>query len=68
MEKTTLKISGMTCEHCVRAVTNAISGIHGTSDVTVNLIDGSASFACDLAKTCLETVKAAVAEEGYTVS
>ena len=67
MEKTVLKISGMTCEHCVRAVINAISGISGTSDVTVNLEDGSASFGYDPVKTGLEAIKAAIAEEGYAV-
>ena len=68
MENVTLKINGMTCEHCVRAVTSAISSISGTSDVSVSLKDGSASFSCDPAKTDMETVKAAIIEEGYTVT
>ena len=67
MEKIALKINGMTCEHCVKAVTNAISGFPGTSDVLVNLKDGSASFGYDPAKTLLEAIKAAIVEEGYTV-
>jgi len=68
MDKITLKINGMTCEHCVRAVASAISGIPGISDVSVNLKDGSASFGCDPEKVGLEAVKAAIIEEGYTVS
>ena len=67
MEKVTFKIDGMTCEHCVRAVTNAVSGIPGTSGVSVSLKDGSASFVCDTAKTSIEAVKAAIVEEGYKV-
>ena len=68
MERITLKIDGMTCEHCIRAVTNAVSGIPGTSDVTVDLMAGSASFGCDTAKVSIEAVKAAITEEGYTVN
>jgi len=68
MEKIALKINGMTCEHCVRAVTKAISGIAGTSDVSVDLIAGTASFVCDPAKASLQAVKAAIIEEGYAVN
>lgn len=39
-----VKIKGMSCEHCVRAVTRALSSIPGISDVVVNLETGEASF------------------------
>ncbi len=44
----TLQIKGMTCEHCVRAVTKALQGVAGVDKVAVDLgagrarIDGSA--------------------------
>ena len=68
MEKIILKVKGMSCEHCAGAVTNAVAGIPGTNDVSVNLKDGSVSFSFDPDKTQLETIKAAITEEGYTVS
>ena len=41
---TTIKISGMSCQHCVMAVTKALGGIDGIKDVQVDLQKGEASF------------------------
>ena len=68
MEKITLKVEGMSCEHCVKAVNNALAGIAGVRDVTVSLKDGTASFSHDPALAPLETIKAAITEEGYEVA
>ena len=67
MENIVLKVEGMSCEHCAKAVTNAIADIAGTADVKVDLKSSSASFTYDPAKTQLETIKAAIVEEGFTV-
>jgi copper chaperone len=40
----TIKIKGMSCQHCVMAVTKALSGIEGIRNVKVNLEKGEASF------------------------
>ena len=40
----TLKISGMSCGHCVEAVTKALSDIEGISDVNVDLEKNEATF------------------------
>lgn len=39
----TLQIKGMTCEHCVRAVTKALQGVAGVDKVAVDLGAGRAS-------------------------
>jgi copper chaperone len=67
MEKIVLKVEGMSCEHCARAVTNAVSGIAGTEGVSVDLKDGTVSFNFDSGKAALDAVEAAITEEGYTV-
>jgi copper chaperone len=41
---TTIKIKGMTCKHCVMAVTKALGGIDGIRDVQVDLERGEASY------------------------
>jgi copper chaperone len=41
---TTIKIRGMSCNHCVMAVTKALNGIDGISNVNVSLEKGEASF------------------------
>jgi copper chaperone len=39
---TTYGVTGLTCEHCVKAVTSELSGLHGVSGVTVDLVpDGT---------------------------
>ncbi|WP_045220592.1 heavy-metal-associated domain-containing protein [Desulfonatronum thioautotrophicum] len=40
----TIKVVGMSCQHCVNAVTNALSGIDGIQDVEVSLEKGEARF------------------------
>lgn len=39
-----LKIKGMSCQHCVMAVTKALSAIDGIKDVKVDLQSEQASF------------------------
>ena len=41
---TTIKVTGMSCQHCVNAVTKALSGIEGLQDVQVSLEKGEAQF------------------------
>ncbi len=40
----TVKIKGMSCNHCVMAVTKALSGIDGVRNVNVDLARGEATF------------------------
>lgn len=40
----TVRIKGMSCQHCVKAVTKALSEIEGVSGVQVDLASGEASF------------------------
>ncbi len=39
-----IKVKGMNCQHCVMAVTKALSGIEGVKNVKVDLQKGEASF------------------------
>lgn len=41
---TTIKIKGMSCQHCVMAVTKALGAIENIKDVRVDLQKGEASF------------------------
>jgi len=40
----TIKIKGMQCSHCVKAVEGALGEIEGVSDIRVDLKKGEASF------------------------
>jgi copper chaperone len=67
MEKITLKVDGMSCEHCVKAVTNALAGIAGVTDIVVSLKEGTASFTRNADVAQMEAIKAAIIEEGFEV-
>lgn len=63
---TTIKIQGMSCGHCVKAVTNALSGVDGVTNVKVSLEKNEAVF--DSSKDVdMEEIKKAVEEQGYKV-
>ncbi|SPF41466.1 COP-associated protein [Syntrophobacter sp. SbD1] len=40
----TLKIKGMSCQHCVKSVKKALEEIEGISNVAVDLQTGEATF------------------------
>lgn len=58
-------VSGMTCEHCVRSVTEEVSEVEGVAGVAVDLASGRLTVSggefSDAA------ISAAVAEAGYEV-
>ncbi|MET7751040.1 heavy metal-associated domain-containing protein [Micromonospora sp. NPDC005367] len=60
----TYAVTGMTCEHCVRAVTDELAALPGVREVRVDLAAGTAtvSSADPLPD---EMVRAAVDEAGY---
>lgn len=66
MATTTLKVKGMSCEHCVRAVTNALKNTDGVQNAQVDLKGGSAVVEYDDSKTDPRTLANAVMDEGYT--
>ena len=58
-----LTIDGMTCDHCVRAVTEALTGVEGVAEATVDLDAKSATISGDGVD--VAAMVAAVEEEGY---
>jgi copper ion binding protein len=64
--KTVLNIKGMSCEHCVRHVTEALEGVEGVQSVSVSLKKNAATVKHPegLSQAAL---KNAVAAAGYEV-
>jgi copper chaperone CopZ len=63
MSTVALTIQGMSCQHCVRAVREALEAVPG---VTVSSVDiGSAQVTVDPAQASAEAVAAAVTDAGY---
>ncbi|GHV08593.1 copper chaperone CopZ [Campylobacterota bacterium] len=65
MENTTLKVDGMSCQHCVKAVNEALAPL--AQNVVVDLKAKTVSFAIDIEKHSLDEVKAAIDDAGYDV-
>ncbi len=66
MATITLKVGGMSCGHCVMAVTKALKGIAGVQDARVDLQGGRAVVDYDAAQATPRDLVGAVLEEGYT--
>jgi copper chaperone len=60
-----LNVSGMTCAHCVKAVTRAVRAVPGAGAVQVDLAAGRVTVQ---GTPDAEAVRAAIAGEGYTVT
>ena len=56
-------VQGMTCGHCVRAVTQAIQNEDASADVQVDLAKGEVAVKSQLPA---EQIVDLIAEEGYT--
>jgi copper ion binding protein len=60
----TFTVEGMTCDHCVKSVTEEVSKIAGVTKVAVDLDNGSVTVDSDVALDRSD-VAAAVEEAGY---
>ena len=67
MAKTTIKIQGMTCNHCVMRVMKSIKAVPGVQDAQVDLQKGEAVVTYDDANVVPEKLSRAVVEAGYKV-
>jgi copper chaperone len=69
MNATTVLVSGMTCGHCVKAVTEELTTLAGVQDVSVDLVAGGTSTVTVTSEAPLdaEAVRRAVDEAGYAV-
>lgn len=62
----TIRIKGMSCNHCVMAVTKALNGIEGIKNIKVDLQKGQASFDEDKPVDS-ETVRSRIKKAGFEV-
>ncbi|MCL1804998.1 MAG: copper ion binding protein [Clostridiales bacterium] len=67
MVKIILNIEGMSCEHCVKAVNDAVAALPGITSVAVDLDSNTATIEHDPEESPLAMIKSAIEEEGYEV-
>ena len=67
MSTSTYTVTGMTCDHCVRAVQSEVAAIDGVDDVAVDLESGKVTVESSRPLDDAE-VTAAVEEAGYEIT
>ena len=67
MDRHTYTVTGMTCAHCVRSVTEEVGAIDGVTDVAVDLPSGAVAVTSDRPLDEAQ-VRAAVEEAGYELA
>lgn len=68
MERTQFTVTGMTCEHCVKTVTEALKGVDGVKVAKVHLEAKEAEVTYDPSHVSVDDLKAAVKAAGYDVA
>jgi copper chaperone len=63
----TYTVTGMTCSHCVKAVTEEVTALPGVTDVQVDLESGALTITSE-APVESTAVRAAVDEAGYALA
>ena len=66
-DRRTYTVTGMTCAHCVRSVTEEITEIDGVTDVAVDLPTGAVTVTSNQLLDQAQ-VRAAVEEAGYQLA
>lgn len=67
MEKSIIKVEGMSCEHCVKSVTKAVSALPGIREVVVNLSVGTVTVEHDSVLSPLGKIMFEIEDLGYDV-
>jgi len=63
----TYTVTGMTCSHCVQAVTSELSSLPGVAGVRIDLTSGAVTVTSEAAL-AENDVRAAVDEAGYELA
>jgi copper chaperone len=67
MEKVTLNVQGMSCDHCVKAVEGSVSELNGVSSVKVNLKANTVDVEYNNQEVSLDKIKETIDDQGYGV-
>jgi copper ion binding protein len=66
MTEAVIKIEGMSCQHCVKRVKEALDKLSGIIESNVSI--GSASVEYDESKITKEDINAAIEKAGYKIA
>jgi copper chaperone len=64
----TLSVPDVSCEHCVKTVSGALSALPGVAAIDVDLTSKTVRFRYEPAQVSLERIEETLDEAGYTVA
>ena len=67
MNQIIIKVAGMSCQHCVKAVEEALKALPGVETARVDLAAGQVSVHYDSTKTDPLKMQEAIENQGYDV-
>ncbi len=67
MKSEILNVEGMSCAHCVNAITKAVGSLKGVENVSVNLEDKTVSVRFKEGDITLDKIKEEIEEQGYDI-
>lgn len=67
-QETTIQVRGMSCDHCVRRVTQALAAVPGVVEAHVDLASAQARVRFTPGETQVADLEAAVIAAGYQVA
>ena len=67
MAKSVINVDGMACEHCVKAITNAVGALSGVSGVSVDLEAKTVTVDHDPEQASVDKIKAEIEDQGYDI-
>ena len=65
MKQESVKVEGMTCQHCVQAITEALKKIPGLDSVAVDLDKKEVDVKFDENETSLQEITGKIVEVGF---
>ncbi|WP_301421237.1 copper chaperone CopZ [Mammaliicoccus lentus] len=63
----TIKVEGMTCNHCKLSVEGALNQLDGVNNASVNLEENNVQVAYEEGKVNFDQMKEAIEDQGYDV-
>jgi copper chaperone len=67
MQNLKLKVTGMSCDHCVKTIQKAVGELSGVQQVNVDLDNKEVTVTMDENETDLKTITSKIVEVGYEV-
>ncbi|MEH7107272.1 MULTISPECIES: copper chaperone CopZ [Bacillaceae] len=67
MERVTLNVNGMSCNHCVKAVEGSVGKLAGVSSVKVNLDAATVDVEYNKEVVSIDVIKETIDDQGYDI-